>query len=83
MKRKQVHQLFMWANLLDTSLLAALQLLNQLVLRGEQGPVHTVRLLRVEVFILFKVEKFLSDIGFVMIFSRLRVCQQKTCLVGG
>lgn len=57
MKRKEVHQLLMWANLSDTSLLAVLQLLNQLVLGGEQGPVHSVKLLRVEVFILFKVEK--------------------------
>lgn len=39
------------------------------------GPVHSVWVLRAQVFILFKVEKFLSasDLGFVMIFSRLSV----------
>lgn len=37
------------------------------------GPLHSVSVLRVHVFILFKVEKFLSasDIGFVMVFSRV------------
>lgn len=46
------------------------------------GPVRSVWVLRAQLFILFKVEKFLpaADMGFVMIFSRLCECQVKRCL---
>lgn len=52
--------------------------------QSRAGPVHSAGVLRVQVFILFKVEKFLlaSDLGFVMIFSKVCESQHKPCLRG-
>lgn len=52
--------------------------------QSRAGPVHSVGVLRVQVFILSKMEKFLlaSDLGFVMIFSKLCESQHKPCLRG-